>query len=488
MEGLLNFIKSPAGQGLIAAVAGGMAGAQRGTPWNNVGRGLLSGIQGYSGALDQEARAAQAEQAAEMQALQRQQLEAGLAAQQQRMEQQRAQDAWRSGLPEIISKATNPTFGAGEEGPTMTPADPDVLNSYLMSKDSPFLEDMLKQKIMPDAGEYKVVGTDLVKIGKGGVSVAHSAPRPENIPSEQRLYNLAVSQGFGGSFMDFLGGRVRTTEGAKADLDLVSVPQSDGSTRMMPRSEALRATSAGSTPQPRQVIPTQGNASITPELLALIQSDAARNGGGEPVINLNSPTPGAVFGIDTPRLGVSQSTEEAARAKEVASGKVQERETAKEAQRASIQSQIAVIDKAINHPGRETATGLSGVIDPRNYIAGRDAKDFQVVLGQLQGSAFLQAFESLKGGGQITEIEGKKATDAIARLDRAQSDKEFLVALEELRAIMERGLNRLGGGGGASSGWNDKATTPPRPKVGDVVDGYRYKGGNPANRSNWVKQ
>lgn len=126
MEGLLNFIKSPAGQGLLAAVAGGMAGAQRGTPWNNVGRGLLSGIQGYSGAMDQEARAAQAAQAAEMQALQRQQLEANLTAQQR--QQQEAQ-AKRAAMEQFIAQA-NPQQNAlanpfaGPDGPSIPQVDP----------------------------------------------------------------------------------------------------------------------------------------------------------------------------------------------------------------------------------------------------------------------------------------------------------------------------------------------------------------------------
>ncbi len=42
-------------------------------------------------------------------------------------------------------------------------------------------------------------------------------------------------------------------------------------------------------------------------------------------------------------------------------------------------------------------------------------RDFNAMLDQVQGGAFLQAFESLKGGGQITQIEGEKATQAIVR-------------------------------------------------------------------------
>lgn len=113
---------------------------------------------------------------------------------------------------------------------------------------------------------------------------------------------------------------------------------------------------------------------------------------------------------------------------------------------AKAEESLAVIDKAINHPGRKAATGTSSVLDPRNYIAGTEPMNFQVVLDQLGGQAFLQAFESLKGGGQITEVEGKKATDAMARLNRKQSDAEFKKSLEDLRSVVSTGLARAKGG------------------------------------------
>lgn len=52
-NGLLDWIQTPAGIGLLSAVAGGMAGAQRGTPWNNAGRAGIAGLAGYTGAKDQ---------------------------------------------------------------------------------------------------------------------------------------------------------------------------------------------------------------------------------------------------------------------------------------------------------------------------------------------------------------------------------------------------------------------------------------------------
>ncbi|PVY56730.1 hypothetical protein C8D04_1994 [Simplicispira sp. 125] len=128
----------------------------------------------------------------------------------------------------------------------------------------------------------------------------------------------------------------------------------------------------------------------------------------------------------------------------------------RESKSAAASDMLGVIDMLDKHPGRETATGASGVIDPRNYIPGTDAKDFSVALDQLKGKTFLQAFESLKGGGQITEVEGKKATEAIGRLNTAQSDKAFQQALSDLRGVVEGSMKRATGEGGATGGLGDK--------------------------------
>ena len=104
------------------------------------------------------------------------------------------------------------------------------------------------------------------------------------------------------------------------------------------------------------------------------------------------------------------------------------------------QTSLDLIDKMIEHPGRETATGMSGTLDPRNYLGGTDAKDFQVRAKQIEGRTFLSAFDQLRGAGAITEAEGAKATSAIARLDRSQSDTEYLSALNELKQVLSRGL------------------------------------------------
>ena len=103
---------------------------------------------------------------------------------------------------------------------------------------------------------------------------------------------------------------------------------------------------------------------------------------------------------------------------------------------------LDLLDKALDHPGLDTATGASSRFDPRNYTPGTDAYDFNVLMDQIQGRTFLAAFESLKGGGQITEVEGKKAEQSIARLNKAQSKEAFVEALTELKGIIQKGVER----------------------------------------------
>lgn len=53
MAGLLDFLNSPAGQGLLGMAAGTLAGGGR-TAGQNIGRGLLTGLSAYGGAQDQQ--------------------------------------------------------------------------------------------------------------------------------------------------------------------------------------------------------------------------------------------------------------------------------------------------------------------------------------------------------------------------------------------------------------------------------------------------
>lgn len=117
------------------------------------------------------------------------------------------------------------------------------------------------------------------------------------------------------------------------------------------------------------------------------------------------------------------------------------------------------------------------------YVPGTDASDFKARLEQLQGGAFLEAYKTLKGGGQITEVEGKKATAAITRMNLAQSEKEFVAAAQEFKSAVESGMRKLGGDTGGASG--QKVTTQAEIQaiarkrgvpVSQIMAGARAKG------------
>jgi hypothetical protein len=91
------------------------------------------------------------------------------------------------------------------------------------------------------------------------------------------------------------------------------------------------------------------------------------------------------------------------------------------------------------HPGFKGAVGFG--IGTR-FIPGTAAASFQALFDQVQGGAFLQAFETLRGGGAITEKEGAKATSAKNRMSLAQSEDEFVKAAIEFREVMNQGLKR----------------------------------------------
>lgn len=108
---------------------------------------------------------------------------------------------------------------------------------------------------------------------------------------------------------------------------------------------------------------------------------------------------------------------------------------------ATIQDSIRLIDDVANDPA---LAGITGMVQGNMPPLTQGGTDLNVKIDQIKGQAFLSAFEQLKGGGTITEREGAAATDAIARLNRAQSTEAFQVALADLRYVLERGLSREG--------------------------------------------
>lgn len=93
----------------------------------------------------------------------------------------------------------------------------------------------------------------------------------------------------------------------------------------------------------------------------------------------------------------------------------------------------------VAHPGFENAVGTTWKPGFR-FIPGTDAADFQSLFEQVKGSAFLEAFNTLKGAGAISEKEGEKATAARTRMSTAQSETEFVKAAREYQDVIRKGV------------------------------------------------
>lgn len=111
----------------------------------------------------------------------------------------------------------------------------------------------------------------------------------------------------------------------------------------------------------------------------------------------------------------------------------------KSALAATAEDSIRLIDSIISDPALPAITGmLQGRLPPMTQAG----TDLLAKIDQVQGQAFLRAFESLKGGGAITEREGLAAERAIARLQRSQSTDAMIESLKEFQTILDRGRRR----------------------------------------------
>lgn len=104
------------------------------------------------------------------------------------------------------------------------------------------------------------------------------------------------------------------------------------------------------------------------------------------------------------------------------------------------------------HPGFQDAVGATWKPGAR-FVPGTNAASFQALQNQVEGTAFLSAFEALKGGGAISEKEGEKATAARMRMTLAQDEGEYIKAAREFQDVVRKGVEnaqRKAGGAGAT--------------------------------------
>ena len=119
------------------------------------------------------------------------------------------------------------------------------------------------------------------------------------------------------------------------------------------------------------------------------------------------------------------------------------KQTIKDASGKVIQQGTAPHPGFKGYVGSGFSIGKGGVTVPgQRFAEGTDVAAFELRQKQIEGKAFLEAFNALKGGGSITEKEGEKGTAAIMRMNKASTEAEYVSAARELQGVMQRGVEK----------------------------------------------
>jgi hypothetical protein len=148
---------------------------------------------------------------------------------------------------------------------------------------------------------------------------------------------------------------------------------------------------------------------------------------------------------------------------------------------------IATIQLARRHPGNEYGVGTGASI--AQQLPWTDAAGFGKIMQQIQGKNFLAGYQTLKGGGSITEVEGKKTEQAQARVATDQKRGDWEAAMNDLETQLRRDLElaqrKVNMPVTAWRAAGDNSSYAP--DIGQVKGNHQYIGGDPSSPMSWKK-
>lgn len=492
MNGLLEFMKTPGGQGLLGAVAGYAANAQRGTPVNNLGRGGLSGLLAYGGAQDRIASEADGAMKRGYMQSQMDENTSQIAQRAQAIRQQAAKDAYFMGTPGANMSPDAPTSPGAYQAPAFDGVGPvapmptvgaapkggkfdEWAAQFGIPKDA-FLSDyntnggkgiaaMLEKRGTPNMKVANGYAYDENKLPAGFMPSFTTTPTGQGIINRVGADGLPVSSIPKGALESFAA-----YKGVDSGMKPIKVfnPETQreeytSEAKVLGVAPATSGAKAGYATEPQMKTTVGGGmGGSRAEVLREIKQTQADL--MKPMDEASKTMLREHLAFNQQKLTDPRYTDTAPKgnfaagpsAAEATASKVAELKAteqvkadvtptdAKISKYESATDALKVINQVLAHPGLNAGTGLQGKIDPRNYMPGTDAKDFQVMREQLKGTAFLKAYESLKGSGSVSEIEGAKAEAAVARINNAQSTAAFTKAMNDYKDILNRGLKRAG--------------------------------------------
>ena len=217
--GLLGFLKTPAGQGLLGTVLGGMAGAQRGRPFNTLGRAGLAGALAYGYGANRDAQALKDAPALELQKMQLQHTKDQY--NQEKDINSMASQFYRQGTPgtpEVLGSYGVP----GTVGVVGSPAIPATPASF---KTKEYLDAIATKYPLKALEMRKSMQKDPMKLGRGDSLVTESgeviyqSPPPDDLPTKVQEFLWAQkNNGYKGTFEDYVGLNANIVAGANQGL------------------------------------------------------------------------------------------------------------------------------------------------------------------------------------------------------------------------------------------------------------------------------
>lgn len=378
--------------GLLALAQGLMAGGAPSTQPGGMARGLAEGLGGfgknYQGSL---ASSVAMKSAALQQQMAQAQLEEARRKQDQRASQEKA-------IEEMFTAPSPQMAMAGNDrsGPTMQAA----------SNMQPPIAQMFPGQDMAALKAYASAFPD-----QFSALVAKNIAGKDPTATIQE-YEFAKKSGYTGSFTDFLA--VKHSAGQE-QFGLTPVPGVDEKGNPI----LAQLSNRGAAARPVQFPP---GFSFTPPVKPV------DTGTGTALVTPSGQTAGII----------PKDNRKPARDKALGSAEGEQAAAAPGAI-ASADQMLKNIEGVEKHPYLKWSTGLTSA---STRIPGTPMFDLGQRVEQIKGGAFLEAFEKLKGGGQITEVEGAKATAAIARLNLGLSEKDMREALKDLREVVEAGRAR----------------------------------------------
>lgn len=98
---------------------------------------------------------------------------------------------------------------------------------------------------------------------------------------------------------------------------------------------------------------------------------------------------------------------------------------------------VAVLDELEKHPGFNNLFGSN--VGVPTWMPGSSGADAKAILGKVQGKAFLEAIQKMKGMGALSEKEGETATKAYSALTPSMSEAAAKKEIALLKSIMRAG-------------------------------------------------